>query len=257
MPRLAGFITACGGENPRIVCISYCEIGKYSAGQRRNAPRHLHSERNGIVDISLARGAHACHIFTSPDEQKRVLLSFCSDGLNRNQCCLLTAAPETATCWHVELEAHGIDVQEEIGRGSLIIKAVRGPSEDFNPLRQTRELWRIVEPSLDRFNAVRLLREQPWSSDLALSVESLCHFELTRNLLFEDTEVRSICQYDLTNHPPAAIHTALRTHPLVILHGKVHENSFYDGPAILEREPWAFGTDASAAQVEQMLAHFR
>ena len=76
-------------------------------------------------------------------------------------------------------------------------------------------------------------------------------------MLFAETDVRSICQYDLTHHPPAAIHTALRTHPLVILEGQLHENPFYEVPAILAAEPLSFGSDADAAKVEQLLAHFR
>jgi hypothetical protein len=170
---------------------------------------------------------------------------------------MLMAAAMTVDTWRSELQAHGIDVRVETERGALIIKAERGPSEDFNALGHARELWRTIQPLLERFGAVRLLREQPWQPDLALQVEDLCHYELAKNLLFEDTEVRSICQYDLTNHPPAAIHTALRTHPLVIFDGKTHENPFYDGPAILEQEPWAFGSNADADQVDRMLARFR
>ena len=48
----------------------------------------------------------------------------------------------------------------------------------------------------------------------------------------------------------------LRTHPLVILDGRLRENPFYDGPAILKQEPAAFGSDANAQDVEQMLASF-
>ena len=173
-----------------------------------------------------------------------------------NEFCSLTAAPDTVDDWTVELQAYGIDVQEEQERSALLIKAISEPSEDFNPVRQARSLWRMVRPMLERFTAVRLLREQPWSDDLALTIEDLCHFELTKNLLFEDTDVRSVCQYDLRNHAPKAIHTALRTHPLVILDGRLRENPFYDGPAILKQEPAAFGSDANAQDVEQMLASF-
>ena len=124
-------------------------------------------------------------------------------------------------------------------------------------MRQARNLWRMVQPMLKRFAAVRLLREQPWSDGLALTVEDLCHFELTKNLLFEGEDVRSVCQYDLGKHAPQAIHTALRTHPLVILEGRLRENPFYDGPAILKQEPVSFKSDAGAQDVEQMLASFR
>jgi len=110
---------------------------------------------------------------------------------------------------------------------------------------------------LERFSAARLLREQPWQTGLALTTEDLCHFELTKNLLFKDTNVRSVCQYDLSKHQPQSIHTALRTHPLVILDGNLRENPFYEGPAILEREPEAFTSNAGADDVARMLARFQ
>jgi hypothetical protein len=184
------------------------------------------------------------------------MLPFCRDAMQGNEFCSLTAAAEIVDDWHLELQAYGIDVQKERERGALLVKAIE-PSLDFNAVGQGRSLWRMVRPMLERFTAVRLLREQPWSNDLALTIEDLCHFELTKNLLFEDTAVRSVCQFDLRNHPPQAIHTALRTHPLVILDGKLRDNPFYDGPSILKQEPAAFSSSADAADVERMLASFR
>ena len=208
------------------------------------------------MNLSLPLGAHACHLFRTTGEQKQVLLPFCRDAVERNEFCSLTAAAETIDDWHLELQAYGIDVQKERERGALLVKAIAA-SKDFNAVRQGRSLWRMVRPMLERFSGVRLLREQPWSDDLALTTEDLCHFELTKNLLFEGTDVRSVCQFDLRNHGPQAIHTALRTHPLVILDGKLLDNPFYDGPAILKQEPAAFSSTANALDVERMLASFR
>jgi len=205
---------------------------------------------------SLLRGAHACHLFSTAGQQKQILLPFCQQGLKRNEFVSLTASADTIDDWQLELQAYGIDVQAERERGALMIKGIGEPSADFNPVRQARNLWRMVQPMLERFAAVRLVRAQPWSAE-ALTIEDLCHFELTKNLLFQDTDVRSVCQYDLTNHSPQAIHTALRTHPLVILDGMLRENPFYDGDAILKQEPAAFGSDADAQAVEQMLASLR
>jgi hypothetical protein len=205
---------------------------------------------------SLPRGAHACHLFSTAGEQKQILLPFCQQGLKRNEFVSLTASADTIDDWQLELQAYGIDVQAERERGALMIKAIGEPSEHFNPVRQARNLWRMVQPMLERFPAARLLRAQPWSAE-ALTIEDLCHFELTKNLLFQDTDVCSVCQYDLSHHSPQAIHTALRTHPLVILDGMLRENPFYDGDAILKQEPSAFGSDADAQAVEQMLASFR
>jgi chemotaxis family two-component system sensor kinase Cph1 len=210
-----------------------------------------------MLNLDLHPGAHVCHLYTNLADQKQVVLPFCRDGLQRNEHCLLTAAQDSADEWFLELQAFGIDVQEMRDSGSLVIKAVRPPPPQFNAVKQTRDLWRMVEPLLARFDAVRLLREVTWSPELALQIQDLCHFEAAKDLLFADTPVRSICQYDLAQHPPAAIHTALRTHPLLILDGSLHENPFYEAHAILAMEPLAFASDADATTVERLLARFR
>jgi len=209
------------------------------------------------VDLDLEPGAHVCHLFISLNDQKQVLLPFIRDGLKRNQHCLLTAAQDSADEWFLELQAFGIDVQEARESGALTIKGVRPPPPKFRAVRQTRELWRMVEPLLERFGAVRMLREVTWLPELALRTEDLCHFEAAKDLLFAESEVRSICQYDLTRHSPEAIHTALRTHPLVIYDGQVRDNPFYEVAAILAKEPLAFASDADATTVEKMLARLR
>ena len=83
------------------------------------------------MNLSLPRGAHACHLFRTTGEQMHVLLPFCREGLDRNEFCSLTAAAETVEDWHVELQAYGVDVQEERERGTLLIKAISRISRGF------------------------------------------------------------------------------------------------------------------------------
>src|SRR5678815_1685164 len=143
------------------------------------------------MNLLLPPGVHVCHLFRTSGEQKEVLLPFCRDAVESNEFCSLTAAAGIIDDWHVELQAYGIDVHKEQERGALLVKAIES-SEDFNAVRQARSLWQMVRTMLERFTAVRLLREQPWSDGLALTFEDICHFELSKTLLFEDTDVRSV-----------------------------------------------------------------
>src|SRR3954451_12122709 len=99
-----------------------------------------------FMDLLLDPGIHVCHLYSNLREQKEVLLPFCRDGLRGGEFCMLTAAAETLDDWHVELQAYGVDVQEMLDRGALQIKAIRGPSQEFNAVRQVRQLWRIIQP---------------------------------------------------------------------------------------------------------------
>ena len=175
---------------------------------------------------------------------QRVLLAD-SRCRNRGRLARLSCRPTVSTC------------QKERERGALLVKAIASQRRTSTPCARRRASGAWCDRCSNALPRVRLLREQPWSDGLALTTEDLCHFELTKNLLFEGTDVRSVCQYDLRNHAPQAIHTALRTHPLVILDGTLRENPFYDGPAILKQEPAAFSSTANAQDVERMLASFR
>ncbi len=133
---------------------------------------------------------------------------------------------------------------------------VRPPGE-FNALAMARELWKLIERLLVNFAGIRLVREAPWARESALPVNQLCQMEATGSILFDDTDVRALCLYDLNRHTPAVIHTALRTHPLVILEGRGHSNPYYDVPRILENEPHLFNSEADGATVATMLMRLR
>jgi hypothetical protein len=75
--------------------------------------------------------------------------------------------------------------------------------------------------------------------------------------LFAEQRVLLLCQLDLNAHSPPAIHTALRSHPYVVLDDRLRSNPYYEAPRILANEPYLYASTADAAQVTQMLASLR
>ena len=164
------------------------------------------------MEYSFHRGIHVAHFFTSFSEQKEVALPFLREGLGHSEHCLFTVCDHSPDDWYLELQAYGVDVANERQRGALLVldeAQTRSPGE-FNSIRLARDLWRMIQDLLTRFTGVRLAREVPWQGDGALSVDQLCQMEAAGSLLFEDADVRALCQYDLNKHPPAVVHTALR-----------------------------------------------
>jgi hypothetical protein len=80
--------------------------------------------------------------------------------------------------------------------------------------------------------------------------------EATGSLLFEETAVRALCQFDLNHHSSSAIHTALRTHPHVILDGRLYSNPFYEAKQIFDNEPISYASNADSEMVQEMLSQF-
>jgi hypothetical protein len=203
-------------------------------------------------------GTHVCHFFRSFSEQKEVALPFIREGLLNGAHCFFTTVEHSPGEWYFELQAFGIDVQTEREKGALLViseEQVR-PSGDFNAIRLARDLWAMTQQLLVNFTGVRLAREVPWSADSALPIDHLCQMEATGSLLFEETDVMALCQFDLNRHPPPAIHTALKTHPYVILAGRLYSNPFYEARHILANEPTSYQSNADSGTVEEMLSHF-
>ena len=210
-------------------------------------------------DLGLGRGAHVCHLFDGYAEQKQILLPFIRNGLRTQEHCLFTICDRSPDDWYLELQAYGVDVAAELDKHALVVieeEKVRPPGE-FNAIRLARGLWGMLSGLLAEFSGVRLAREVPWLEDAALSVPDLCHMEAAGTLLFQSSDIRSLCQYDLNRHAPAVIHTALRTHPFVVFAGSLHANPFYEVPQILANEPGSFQSDADANTVTTMLGSFR
>jgi hypothetical protein len=128
---------------------------------------------------------------------------------------------------------------------------------EFNSIVKAREAWGLIERMRVAFTGVRIAGDAAWALEPPLSVDQLCHWEATANLVFKGEDVRVICQYDLSRHSAAAVHSAIRTHPIVILGGRSLSNPYYDAPRILEHEPRLNYSDADAGMVQDMLRRLR
>jgi hypothetical protein len=122
---------------------------------------------------------------------------------------------------------------------------------------QARKALALIGRLISSFNGLRIAGDAAWALSPELAVDQLCHWEATANLIYKGQEIRAICQYNLRNHSAAAVHSALRTHPLVILDGQVRPNPYYEAPRILENEPLLNNSNANAQDVDGMLGRIR
>ena len=90
-----------------------------------------------------------------------------------------------------------------------------------------------------------------------MAPDQLCHWEATKNFIFDDLNIRVICQYDLQRHSVLEVHSALRTHPLVILDGRLVSNPFCEAQQILDNEPHLNMPDENPQMLAARLATLR
>ncbi len=211
------------------------------------------------MQLRFERGSHICHLCEGRNDQKAVVLPFLKGGLRLGERCTLITSDLSVDDWYFELQAYEIDVFEEGRKGTLeVLEGTKCYLEgEFNSLVLARQFWQMIESSLPNATGVRIVADMTWTLGAPLSIDQLCHWEATANLVFADTDARAICQYDIRRHPPAALHSALRTHPIVIFEGRARHNPFYEAQDILDHEPYLNGSDADAGKIEEMLTTLR
>ena len=191
------------------------------------------------MNLEFGRGSHVCHFYETAGEQRELSLRFLAEGLRQGEHCIYIATDPSVEEWLDVLHGLGIDAGTKLRQGTLETLSAREwyPQLEFNSLTMGRRFWRTINGALLDSGAVRLIADMRWTSQAELPVDQLCHWEATANLVLDDTDSVTICQYDLRQHSPTTIHSALRTHPKVVLGRRTVSNPYYEAPEILDNEP--------------------
>jgi hypothetical protein len=194
----------------------------------------------------LGQQRHVCAFFNSVDEEHRVLRSFIKDGFDDGERAFHIVDPDQLK-EHLEwLAETGINVEQAMDTGQL---QVRPWQEAY--LREDRfdqyamAAW--LEQSLqsgaaDGYPLTRLLAHMEWAHLDKQGVEDLLEYETRINYMLPKYNDAVVCAYDLTKLRSTLALDIMRTHPVVIIGGLLHENPFFIPPdrfllEIRERRP--------------------
>ena len=184
----------------------------------------------GILD----RQRHICAFFNGIDEEHRVLRSFIKDGFDRGDKAFHLVNPELREEHLRRLAEAGINVREALDAGQLEVR----PWQEA-PLRGDRfdqDTWLLsFEQVLQSGSAAgyaqtRFLAHMEWALVDLPGVEDLIEFETRVNYVVPKYEDIVICSYNLSKFSASVVMDALRTHPVVIIAGLLHENPFFVPP---------------------------
>jgi hypothetical protein len=197
-------------------------------------------ESLSISPNALVENRHVCAFFNGIDEQHRVLRAFIKEGLAAGDKAFHLVDPELLEQHLGRLAEAGIDVEEAVDSGQLEVR----PWQD-GPLRGMRfdqDTWLAAfEQVLQSgpaggYARTRFVAQMEWALEDLPGVEDLIEFESQVNYIVPKYESTVICAYDLSKFGGSTVMNALRTHPLVIIGGLMHENPFYVAPEVLLRE---------------------
>lgn len=174
---------------------------------------------------------HICAFFHSLDEEYQVLLPVMKEGFDRGERIFYIVDPDLRANHLARLSAGGIDVVQGEASGQLVmldwfqtyLATGRLDQEGFMSQFASAQ----AEGRARGYPRTRFVAHMEWA--LKGSLEQLAAYEMRANFVPLKPDV-GLCVYQLEHWGGRLLVSALRSHPLVILGGLLHENPFYVPP---------------------------
>jgi MEDS: MEthanogen/methylotroph, DcmR Sensory domain len=186
----------------------------------------------------LGPGRHICAFFDSRDDEYRVLLPFVKEGFDCGEKAVHIVDPRRRSEHLERLASVGIDADAARQAGQLDVRDWANAHLSGGSFDQHRMLGLIEEiretTRKQGFPRIRFVTHMEWALEDEPGVDSLLEYEARANLVpFSDPVV---CTYDLTRFSGDVVVGVIRTHPLIIIGGILHENPFFVPPDEFLRE---------------------
>jgi hypothetical protein len=192
-----------------------------------------------IGGAKLGRHRHACAFFASRDEEYQTLLPFVRDGLQRREKAFHIVDPGLADDHRSRLTAAGIDVPSVETAGQLEVRVWHDAylrDGRFDQKRMLSLIQEVLEAGRGGFPLTRLVAHMEWALTGHPGVGDIVEYESRLNYVLPKYDDPVICTYDTSKFGGELIVAIMRTHPVVIVGGAVHENPFYTPPDVFLKE---------------------
>ena len=187
----------------------------------------MHSRHPELLDAE----GHICAFFHSLDEEYQVLLPFIQEGFSRGERIFYIVDPELRAHHLARLSGAGIDVATAQASGQLVMldwsQTYLSTGRFDRDNTMTQFAGARADGRTQGYPRTRFVAHMEWA--LKGSLDQLADYEMTSNFAPLDGDV-AICTYQLEQWGGRLLVSALRSHPLVILGGLLHENPFYAPP---------------------------
>jgi hypothetical protein len=198
------------------------------------------AESQQFTGSTFGKRRHICAFFNSFEERHRVLRPFIRDGFADGDKAYHYVDPERQEEHLGWLADAGVHVDQAMRTGQLEVRpweesTLRDGHFDLESWLVTFEQVLQSGPALG-YGQTRFFGHMEWALTDLPGTEDLIEYETRVNYVIPKYEDTVICTYDLTKFGASAVMDALRTHPVVIIGGLLHENPFYVPPEQLLSE---------------------
>ena len=185
-----------------------------------------------LADSHLHEVRHVCAFFASDEEEYRVLLPFIRDGFACGDKAVHVVNPGQRDEHLRRLSASGIDTAAAQESGQLEIQNnteayLRDGRFDQERMLATFERMASGSNAAAKFPLSRIVCRMDWVSEDRSRIGEVIEFESRVNEVWARHDDAVICTYHLAMFSGDAVIDIMRTHPMVIIGGTLHQNPFF------------------------------
>jgi len=195
---------------------------------------------NAIPTGRIGENRHICAFFHGEEERYRVLLPFIKEGFERGEKAFHIVDPKQRVTHAQRLESVGIDVIGSVADGRFELRTWEdayfrnGYFDQEAMLRLLDEALSVAK--LRGFPLTRLIANMEWALENRPESDDLIEYETKFNHQFPNCADWVLCTYDLSRFGADIVIDGMRTHPLILIGGVLHENPFFVPPDRFLRE---------------------
>jgi hypothetical protein len=188
----------------------------------------------------LDQARHVCAFFNGDDSEYAVLLPFIKDGFTSGHKAVHVINPDKQEDHVQRLAAAGIDLAASQQSGQLEVRTNTEVYLRDGRFDQDRMLGVFEQLASGNakgsFPLSRIYCRMDWATGDQSRIDEVIQFEARVNEVWRRHDDIVICTYRLGQFAGDAVIDIMRTHPMVIVGGILHENPFFIPPEEFLRE---------------------
>ena len=184
---------------------------------------------------------HVCAFFNSREQEYDVLNPFFKEAVDQGEKNLHIVDPALIDDHRARLAASGIDAQgcEACGQLQLLPwdEAYLDESGKFDKDRMLAAVDHLTGTGREAgYSRLRIMGNMNWVFGDIPGSSDVIEYEAEVNEVLARNRQPAVCVYDMAKLSGGLMMDLLRTHPLTLIGGVVHENPFFTPPAEMLEE---------------------
>ncbi|WP_462325203.1 MEDS domain-containing protein [Desulfoplanes sp.] len=191
---------------------------------------------------TMVRRKHVMLLYDSMDHYRRLASRYISDGLEKNDRCIMATDQYSPDQIRTDFDKLGVDMDRSIAKGQLILLSVKdsySQTKEFDP-DETLKIWQNLTDKAceEGYDRLRVIGEATFALAKPGLYKKLIHYEnIINKELFPHYPHISTCIYAKDLYPPEVIKAAIQAHPMLVYNDRIYTtNIYYIPPEIYFRK---------------------